>query len=457
VQQSGVGGINVVPAAEAAQAVNAGDISGLLLRSLASTGVELQQRNAVVADPRVRGYRVGQLVTYGDGGFFFPAREDLDTAVSKFDPRSVSIVTVIKGPYSVRYGPGFSFIDVISADTPRYKDGFIAEGRTTYGYQTNGERQSFLQVLQGGDSNWGFRLSYDTRFGNDYQAGDGRDVPSSYYSQTINAALGYSFSEDHKIEFKALRLYQHEVEFAGLFFDIGRLNTEAYSVRYTLNNQPMWDRFNVDVWYNWTGAVGDTHQGAKQAFLNSFLSSSINFNEPIRDFSSTSFTDASFGYRAVMGWGAKDCRHFNVGTDYTYLRNRLNEYIRLQQLAGPNPNIGPPNDPLLQQNLSIPQSHFDDPGVFVDATLPINKRLTFNAGGRADAVFTTSHDRLVTGNVIVTPGIQNVNNPLVAGQVAPIGPAVTPAGSLMPTPGLNSFDPILFSTRPFVTDGPSRP
>ncbi|MBI1914054.1 MAG: TonB-dependent receptor [Planctomycetes bacterium] len=439
-------GTPVVPGGAASSAVNAGDVAGLLQRSTAATGVEVQQRNAVVADPRVRGYHVGQLVTYGDGGFFFPARQDLDTAVSKFDPRSVSSVTVIKGPYSVRYGPGLSFIDIISADTPRYKDGFLVEGRTSYGYQTNGERQSFLQSLQGGDADWGFRLSYDTRFGNDYHAGDGRDVPSSYYSQTVNFALGYNFSEDHKLEFKALRLYQHNVEFAGLFFDIGRLNTEAYSVRYTLNNQPMWDRFNVDAWYNYTGAVGDTHQGAKQAFLNTFLSGPNNFNAPIQDFSKTSFNDASFGYRALMGWGEKDCWQVNVGTDFNYLRNHLSEYIRLLQLAGPNPGIGPATDPLLQQNLGIPQSHLADPGIFVDATLPLTKRLTINGGARQDNVFTTGANRTVTGNILVTPGA--VNNPLAAAQVSPIaGPAF-----LVPAPGATSFDPILFSTKPTTND-----
>src|SRR5262249_23008573 len=147
-----------------------------------------------------------------------------------------------------------------------------------------------------------------------------------------------------------------------------------------------------------------------------------------------------------------------VGTDFNYVRNELTENIRLQQVGFFDPNLGfatPTGDPLLRQTLQIPQCHFDDPGIFVDATLPLNKRLTLNAGARADSVFTTSHDRLVTGNVIVTPGIQN--NPLVAGQIAPGTAGVGGmAGNLMPAPGLTSFDPILFSTKPFVTDGLSR-
>ncbi len=51
---------SVVPSAATAPAINANDVAGLLNRSTAVTGVETQQRNPVMNDPRVRGYRVGQ-------------------------------------------------------------------------------------------------------------------------------------------------------------------------------------------------------------------------------------------------------------------------------------------------------------------------------------------------------------------------------------------------------------
>src|SRR5437762_2957799 len=73
---------------QAAPVLNAPDLGELLSKSPAAAGVEVQRRNAISSDPRVRGYRVGQVVTLGDGALFFPAREDLDTAVAKFDPGS---------------------------------------------------------------------------------------------------------------------------------------------------------------------------------------------------------------------------------------------------------------------------------------------------------------------------------------------------------------------------------
>jgi outer membrane receptor protein involved in Fe transport len=440
-------GADVVAGSSAAPVVNATTVSGLFTKSTSATGVEVQQRSGVVGDPRVRGLHIGQVVTYGDGGFFFPAREDIDSATSKFSPSAISDVVILKGPYSVRYGPGFSFLDIATLNTPRNPDGFKAGGRTAFSYQANGDRLSPLQSLWGGDANWGYRLTTDFRAGSDYEAGDGRKVPSSYNSLNFNYAVGYSFSDDHKIEIKGLRLYQHDVEFAGYFFDIDRLNTEAYSVRYTLNNQCFWDRLNVDLWYNWTGANGSTSEGAKQAFLTGFLSGPQNFNRPpgapILDFSTSFFDESSKGYRAVMGWGDKGCWQVNVGTDLNYVTQRLVENIRLLQVGFQDPTLGVTSstDPFLRQDLGIPRSRLVDPGLFLDASLPINKRLTINAGARADFVYTTSRNRFVSGNFIVTPGTQT--NPTVPGQPATPGPAIPP---------MTGFDPILFSTKPTTND-----
>src|SRR5262249_37545022 len=96
------------------------DVGDLLSRSPSATGVEVQHRNPIITDPRVRGYHVGELITTSDGGYWMPARQDLDTIVSKLDSSMVENVVVVKGPYSVRYGPGFAFLDVHTYDTPRY-------------------------------------------------------------------------------------------------------------------------------------------------------------------------------------------------------------------------------------------------------------------------------------------------------------------------------------------------
>lgn len=450
-------GTGVVAGGGAAE--NAPDVGSLLSNSAAAIGVGVQQRNAITGEARVRGYRVGQVVTYGYNSFFFPARQDLDSAVSKFDAGSISDVVIIKGPYSVRYGPGFSFLDIGTFDSPRNEDGFHAKGRTSAGYATNGEGVTFLQSAEGGAEDWGFRIGYDLRVGNDYRAGDGRFVPSSYNSENVTYALGFDLGEKAKIELKGMRLYQHDVEFAGSYFDIKRLDTEAYNVRLTAIDSALFDRLTFDVWYNYTGAKGNTLQGAKQALLNPLLTNSffpvnpndinsINQNRFIQDASQTTFGESSRGYRLATTWGTDNCTRLTVGTDLNYVGQRLNEYIRLQQFGSGNPPTFPlpdptlaGNDPLIRQDLGIPQCHYVDPGIFADVTIPLDKRWTLTAGARADYVYATSKARFVGGNVFLLPG--NQFNPRIPGQIPGSG------GTGQPVTG---FDPIVFSTQPFNTD-----
>ena len=56
--------------------------------------LEVQHRTPIVSDPRVRGYQSGQVVSTADGGYFFAARPDLDTIVSRIDSALVENIDV---------------------------------------------------------------------------------------------------------------------------------------------------------------------------------------------------------------------------------------------------------------------------------------------------------------------------------------------------------------------------
>ena len=417
---TGAGGV-------AGAALGAPDVGELLTKSPTSVGVEVQRRNAIVGDPRIRGYRAGQYLTYGDGGLFVPARLDLDTAVSKFDPGTVRDIVIVKGPYSALYGPGLSFLDVATLDSPRYKC-FEVHGRTAGGYQTNGRRWDALQSVSVGESDWGFRGTYNILQGNDYRAGDGTRVPSSYLSNNFNFAVGWDPTEKSRVEFKGLRVVQNDLEFPGLYFDIRQSDTEAYSGRYTLFDQGSFDKFTLDAWYNYTAASGDTRGGAKQAFVQRLLAVSFNpqlvptgvtpeepFLGPLvaqpggppvnlfRDFSDTRFAARTIGYRAALSWGPKDDPFLTVGTDFSTVGQGLVENIRIQQLQGLNLNTGslvtPASQPFFNQTQRIPESNQINPGLFVQSALPLTPRWKLRSGGRIDYVHASSNPRLIEGNI----------------------------------------------------------
>ncbi len=102
--------------------------------------------------------------------------------MNKIDSRLIDSLIVIKGPYSSRYGPGFSFVDFDLLMTPRYENGFELHGASSLDYQSNGDQWYGRQTFQGGDERWGFRASYGHRTGSDYTTGDGFTIPSSYKS-----------------------------------------------------------------------------------------------------------------------------------------------------------------------------------------------------------------------------------------------------------------------------------
>ncbi|HEY3789865.1 MAG TPA: TonB-dependent receptor, partial [Urbifossiella sp.] len=454
-----------VAASQANQVLNATDLSQLLFNSSLSTGIQFQQRNPIVADPRIRGMKNSQYALYGDNAYFVPVRLDLDTPVTRFDPGSVRDVTLVKGPYSVMYGPAPAVLSVASLDSPRFADGYQMHGRTSLNYQTNGARWDGIQSLWAGDTNWGARLTYNGLTGNDYKSGNGTDVPSSYLSHNVNFALGWSPTDNSSLELKGQRVYQQNLEFPGLYFDVATLNTEAYSMRYMLKNQGIFDRMVVDTWFNGTTGTGNTSASAKQAFDQQLLAVSFNpgrFNQagfamnpqagiagnplyaissiaqasttpgrPLNlftDQSTSSFATTSLGYRLFGEWDHDNGGKLTVGTDMRVLGQGLQENINFTQTQGFNLNTGAAvTAPITYtQNQSIPNSNSVNPGLFAHNQASITDRLMFNVGGRVDWNRSSSNNRDITGNVNLFGN----------------GPTVGPGGAS------TSLDPIIYSSNP---------
>lgn len=376
-QQAAGPGASNVAGGQQAQALNTSDAGDLLNRSQAGTGVEVQRRSPVVTDPRIRGYHVGEIYTTIDGIFAIPTRQDLDTIASKVDSDSIRNATVIKGPYSVRYGPGFAFIDIETLGTDRYKDGLENHGSTSMRYKSNGEQWRGRQSFWGGSTDWGYRIGYDLGAGVDYQAGNGIDMPSTYNQQNIDFALGFNLSQNAKLELRILRQDLEDVELPGQIFNIAHGVTDSYSARLYVDNQEYFDRSTTDVWYSYGRFNGNNlSEGTRR------LIPILNFPE-FGGF--VGFTDASAitpGFSQKVTWGKEKESQFTLGADLRYVSQRLNEFdLSFTNITFP----GGPGTALV--NNPIPLSHSLNPGIFLDNTILMNEWFTFKSGARADFVF----------------------------------------------------------------------
>lgn len=330
-----------------------------------SAGTTLQRRNPVNTDLRVRGNHVGQVVA--SGSFWTPGRYDLDTLLSKIDSRSIQDVVVVKGPYATAYGPGHSFVDFVLLPAPRYPDGRESHGSTSFDFRDNGRRFYGRQSLETGGTNWGARVAYSHRTGNDYRSGDnggnGFDVLGSHNSRDLIVALGYDLSPTQHLDFHFLRLDQTSVDFPGLAWNIDWLKTDGYEVRY-VDEAPIWaDYYEAEVWHNRTAFEGSGNGNWSDILGNPL---------PIE----TDVDAASTGYRFRSAWGeAEDLGRLAVGTDLIYLTTSLNDF----ELNGP-------------VNYPIPKSYSADFGLFVEQERALTDRLQTKVGARFDGIQTHAQD-----------------------------------------------------------------
>ena len=344
------------------------DVGNLIRKSPAALGVNVQQRNPIVSEPRVRGGRIGSL--HASGSHWIPARLDLDTMMSKIDSRLIDNVVVTKGPYTSRLGPGFDFVDFQLLGTPRYEDGYESHASLMSAYKVNGEQFYGRQAVWGGNQDWGFRGSYGHRIGNDYTAGDGTGVPSSYNSRDVDFSLGKNFGESLTSEFTYLRLDQTGLEFPGQAFDIDFLVTDGFEWRVTHVDQAYYDRLDVDLWYNRTRFVGNAQGSGKRR--------QIPFFDSIAFVGNTDVDSMSLGYTIAASWGDPDSSELTVGTDLRYLKQELNEITSGRRGFFLWTDANSP----------LPRSDSLDPGLFIEHRHEVSCRLKIKSGVRADFVQT---------------------------------------------------------------------
>jgi iron complex outermembrane recepter protein len=349
------------------------DAGSLLGKSPSATGVISKERSPIITNPRVRGSQVGQLLA--SGSYWFPARPDLDTLLSKIDSRIIQNMIVFKGPYSARYGPAFNFIDVDLLPSPRFANGYETHGSTSLEYKTNGAQFYGRQTVWGGDADWGFRVGYGHRTGSDYEAGNGTKFPSSYKSRDFDVALGYDPSPDSRIEFNYLRLDQTDVEVPTQLLDIEFLVTDAYELKYVLVNQEHFDRLGLDVWYNATRTKGNANSPGKQRVIPFLAVNNITETADAKN--------SSTGYNLALSWGDADRAELTLGTDLRYLTQQANAFVLFPGQTIP---FIDGNNATPEINLPIPPAHWANPGLFAELTKRVSDPLFVRAGARLDFV-----------------------------------------------------------------------
>jgi iron complex outermembrane recepter protein len=364
------------------------DLGGVLARAEDVKTVTVQHRSPVSQDPNIRGYKGGQIYTQADGVYWTPARRDLDTMLSKIDPDMMQDVVVVPGPYGLRYGPGFSFIDVLRAPTPRSTTGCYESHFDTIGnVRSNGGQLYGRETATGAGEDWGFRMSYGDRAGSDYRSGDNTLIPSSYHNRDAWGELSFDLNPNRRLDFAYQRLDQTDTEYPCEMFDIDSLSTYGFQTR-MVDTDPTspWSKLTMEGWYNRTIFRGSTPQ-PNDAFpvinrvnwaLNDFYLSP----QGVYSLAGTTLGGlSSSGARLAATFGDPDDMHVNCGVDFRYVEQVIGETFQQYR-------FGTPFDPAIQTNM--PHSCMKNPGAFAEWSTPVTDKLTTSVGARADLVDTSA-------------------------------------------------------------------
>ena len=418
---TGAGGMGQSTTLQETQTSGSTGLADALRASSTVQNVEVQRRSPASIDPHIRGYKTGQIYTQADVAYWTPARQDLDTMLNKIDPGTVREVTVLPGPYGLRYGPGFAFIDVEREWTPRYECGFETHLDSSFSVIGNGGQIYGRETVSAGNENWGARATYGHRKGSDYYAGNGLLIPSSYETRDLNFEIGYSLSAKQRVEIGFQRFEQSDTEIPVQFFDIDSLNTYNFQARYIDEDPGMpWTKFTLGGWYNRTGYNGDTNRKySDYAYSRYPVIQRVNYalNNDSQDplfFGNQNYLSGrtygavdSGGMRTAMTFGEKDEPRLTVGGDYRYLTQTIREDFSI--FTYPNtssferlmpPFAGPPTA-IDETDFStgLPHSYLRDGGLFAEWAEPVLEGWTVSLGARLDVVQTSARG----GEVVSMP------------------------------------------------------
>ncbi|MEJ2152485.1 MAG: TonB-dependent receptor [Gemmatimonadota bacterium] len=172
--------------------------TGQLLRVL--PGADAVRRGPLGLDPVVRGFRETQIGIYLDGTRVFPAGPArMDAALTHVDPSAIASLEVVKGPYALTWGPGN--LTAIRAGTHELPPiGARRLGGTLgTGYESNVNATEMWANFAGRSGGVAYSVHGAWREGDDYESGDGSDIPADFRSAEGHAKVGFDIGPNSRL------------------------------------------------------------------------------------------------------------------------------------------------------------------------------------------------------------------------------------------------------------------
>lgn len=210
---------------------------GDLLRRV--PGVDGSRMGGHGIDPIVRGQTGNQLNVISDGAYAFggcPNRMDPPTVFANISESDTLVV--IKGNQTLRYGAGGSGGTILfERNTPRFEDGEHYRFHLDGGLTNNSDTASLAGGLTLGNTMGFARLNGHYKSAENYSDGNGNQVRSAYNTEGGGVTLGYTPSDDTRVELGFERTHDFDVLFAGAGMDSPFSDSDQWRLRLRRDEQ----------------------------------------------------------------------------------------------------------------------------------------------------------------------------------------------------------------------------
>lgn len=323
-------------------------------------GFAVIRKGGADGDPVLRGMAGSRLGIAIDGqSVLGGCSHRMDPPTAYVFPSAYDRVTILKGPQSVRYGPGASAGVVRFESDLRRLDGREAalESSVTAGSFNRFDAAADATV---GNRDYYARVSLTRTESGDYEDGGGLAVHSHHLRASANLSLGWTPDDDTVLQYTAIRS-DGEAAYADRLMDGVAFDRQSHQIRFLRDKQAgLMKRAEVEVGYNYIDHVMDNY--SIREFAPSKIMPHPMASNPDR---------CTVGGRVLVELDAPKGMEAVAGLDYQENRHGLRRSM--------NQNTMP-----YHSKARIRDADFTQHGVFGEASFALGERRKAFAGLRLD-------------------------------------------------------------------------
>lgn len=222
-------------------------------------GFSVIRKGGTDGDPVFRGMAASRLGILLDGEMILGGcGMRMDPPTAYVFPEAYDKVTVLKGPQSVRYGPGNSAGVVLFERQPPSFDAPGAKGDMSL-LVGSADRNDQVLTGQAGTPDFYADVAATRSDANNYKDGAGNEVHSAYTRWSTNLALGWTPDRDTRLEL-SLAKSDGEARYGDRSMDGVKFDRENIGLKFEKSNlSPVVAKLEAQVYYNYVDHVMDNY------------------------------------------------------------------------------------------------------------------------------------------------------------------------------------------------------